>query len=1047
MIHDASLREQLCENLDVSFLVRAPAGSGKTHLLITRYLKAMILADNPQKVIALTFTQKAAQEMKDRLYSMLFETQSKFSEGLQVYIDRIKLAAQNNPNHWIYHPQSWMIMTIDAYFYKLYIRFCDHSKSGKTQLVLSPDEHYSRLAQSFICYLIDNHAQRFSVIAQHYHYKMSIVKKSFAYLLSVRERWFLSQRLEQESQPTWPAIFAQEISFFFEKISRATIDDFLSFVLCYHPIYHKAPENAFEACWLIARICLTEKGEIRKTLRTAQGFVGEKNLSPWHTALLRDHAWNCFLEIQSLANTHPLVRNFLSILQQVDPSAPPALLSEHFNDLVKLLFAWYEVEKQQTDQIDFIDLSENILRLFDHGLMKTDFDIYCQKNIQYFFIDEAQDLSWTQSHFMKMLLKTMEYSPDKSFFIVGDPQQAIYYFRGSDVSVFEDLSSFEVAGLTKRNVTLTQNFRSQPALVRFVNQWALDHFGDTSSFLFGVDRAIESFPHQQADQGRSLFYTSYESVDQEAYQIAHTIQTLLQSDPNQSIGILARDRASLKPIVQALEYFKIPFSSSKLYMISDHQLFHDLCIGQKLLDHPSERMFWIEFLRSRWIRATFHDIDLVFQSSEESFWKAIAHSCLSVVCQKDLHPWFEYEENYRTFGHRRSAKDRLWHLYLALKMNDAFSEKEQEAAEYILQAFESFEGEWKALDEWARQTSFPVDADEKKVTLSTIHKAKGLEFDAVFLPNLGARLPIHDAPIAVFIKTQKTVLAAVSVDSSQRSYYEVLWEMQKMHHDYEAQRLLYVALTRAKKQLYLSYSQHNIHKRSFLSSLELYFDLQEQSQTPWVVPRSLCKKMHEKSSVFFQSSQADHLLSFNQEAWTWTESDERSQEKVLGQVIHKILEKYLEISQFNSTQREELWQTLWRQMGGQKAHSQDGALKWALWQTQLQSCRVFQSIMEERSHITYQELNLSYWSASKKKVEHLRVDKVLQLSQDRYWIVDWKIFFSNHDVERICYQLAQYKKLLASLWKAHIDIGIYVISHQKYYSLEDLNQIFLKQQG
>src|SRR5690349_3047569 len=109
--------------LDVteSFLVQAPAGSGKTELLIRRYLALLAIVDRPEQVVAMTFTRKAAAEMRNRVIGALADADDKSADAdpLMLATRTLALRARERDSalgwHLVEHPAQLRIYTIDAF--------------------------------------------------------------------------------------------------------------------------------------------------------------------------------------------------------------------------------------------------------------------------------------------------------------------------------------------------------------------------------------------------------------------------------------------------------------------------------------------------------------------------------------------------------------------------------------------------------------------------------------------------------------------------------------------------------------------------------------------------------------------------------------------------------------------------------------------------------------------------------------------------------------------------------------------------------------------
>ena len=201
MLSDADIRKQALEP-DQSFIVQAPAGSGKTELLIQRYLRLLGLANLPEEILAMTFTRKAAAEMKERVFSALTEAQScqrpEQSHARFTWELAQKVLEQDKTREWklMNNPARLRIVTIDSFCSSLTRRMPLLSRMG-TGLDIQENARslYRETAKSILS-LTEDESNPYGVLVRNILRHIDNSKEDFIkriiQLLTKRDQWMIS---------------------------------------------------------------------------------------------------------------------------------------------------------------------------------------------------------------------------------------------------------------------------------------------------------------------------------------------------------------------------------------------------------------------------------------------------------------------------------------------------------------------------------------------------------------------------------------------------------------------------------------------------------------------------------------------------------------------------------------------------------------------------------------------------------------------------------------------------------------------------------------
>ena len=475
-------------------------------------------------------------------------------------------------------------------------------------------------------------------------------------------------------------------------------------------------------------------------------------------------------------------------------------------------------------------------------------------------IDEFQDTDPLQAEiafylaadpeadFAELPWYSLPIAPGK-LFVVGDPKQSIYRFRGADLGVAELVRN----GGQLRPLTLVENRRSQKAVLDWVNAVfgrnelmtedsgiqaeyvSLRHHDgvqreelEASVQIFGGQMEIAAQPLRQL-QARHVarMLAAYASGEEFGLDVYDRKLKGVRKARLSDICILIQTRTGLDSLVQALEDSNIPYRLEGGSLLFDTQEVRDMLNCLKAIDDPSDEVAVVASLRSPAFACS--DVDLHNWREAGGSWNYLTPSpedrCIDSPVRYGLQIIHRYHEMRLTAGVSRLIADfirdrRLEELDLAeSRPREAwrrrhFLSEQARAMEYShavtphsppLTISKFLEWADMQQEEKARIADVVVpDSDDDAVRIMTMHASKGLEFPIAILLGL-AQNPREDNPAVLFDSANGT--AEVKFSELKTPGFSALEESEKSHRVAESVRLAYVASTRARDHLLVSMYQ------------------------------------------------------------------------------------------------------------------------------------------------------------------------------------------------------------------------------------------------
>ncbi len=841
-----------------SFIVQAPAGSGKTELLMQRFLVLLAGVETPEEIVAITFTRKAAAEMRQRILLALDSARTgEAPEGEHehhIWTLARKALERDAQCGWqlLDHPARLRIQTIDSLCAALARQMPVLSQFGAVpEIAEDAQPLYLEAARNTLFDLETDAAWSDSIadLMQHLDNRLDLLQGLVCTMLGGRDRWLRHiarsddpklqrDRLEAAMAGRITMVLAELVRLF-PAARGKELARLARFAASHLPAKTK---SAIAGCstlrslpgsrlkdrssWEgIAELLLTQAGEWRKSLTKRQGFPAR---SSGRGAEEKQEFEDAKLQMESLLHSlgeHDGLREKLRVLQALPSHRYEERDWQVLQALVQVLrvaSAHLEVAFSKRGQVDFTALVLAALRALGEPEAPTDLALALDYRIQHLLVDEFQDTSYSQYELLVRLTAGWQSNDGRTLFVVGDPMQSIYRFREAEVGLFLAAARHGIGQVILQPLRLTVNFRSQQGIVDWINQ----HFPKILPARDNIDEGAVSYAKSSPfhppidDPAVALHLLDARDEVAEAGQVLSLVRQARAEFPQGSVAILVRARTHLTEIAVQLKQAGLRFQAVEIEQLNRRTVIQDLLALARALSHPGDRIAWLAVLRAPYCGLTLADLHaLVRDSSDRTvvdlLGDARCRACLSEDGQVRIERVWPVLETALGQQARRSLRSSVEGAWIALGGPACMPDRTGlEDAESFFRLLETLGKEGESLEiasleqQVERLFATPDVLADATLQLMTIHKAKGLEFDTVILPGLSRRPSQEDSQLLHWLEygdesKQRLVLAPISAQGEESVAASYLKRLEKIKRRLEDGRLLYVAATRARQRLHL----------------------------------------------------------------------------------------------------------------------------------------------------------------------------------------------------------------------------------------------------
>ena len=815
--------------------LEASAGTGKTRVLVDRYVNLLKAGVDPANVLAITFTRKAAAEMRERILATLRTA----AERGEIPAARWRELRDRTADV--------AISTIDAFCLSLLREFPleadldpGFSMADETEVprlidesldralricrgVARDDEHVAlvfaqlgdRRARAGLAALLNRRLvapavlSRFLTRGPRDLTLASAIRRGAAGLLDVFARMRGGLERFIETGPPEPpfGLLTRHLLALADVVDR-----------------HAAPDPAaLQAAFARARAhFLTQDGEPRKNNPYKKSLFFSETDWQAHRDLVVGHA-------AAIAQAYAAYRRDLNVLVSRG---------------VTRMYAIAETEYRRTLEahavLDFPDVLHKSLHLLRQMEEFSQSRYRLEARYHHVLVDEFQDTSRAQWELVSLLVQSWGEGAgishtgplQPSIFIVGDRKQSIYGFRDADPAVLREASRYLEGLRPDRDVrrSIARSFRSAPALLALVNDLCTEiekaSRGDAFAYDEGDRFPIAGAPAANRCEGLGIVVadTPEACADQTAAEIARLIGAgatvrdretgIARAMRPGDVGILFRTRESHREFEAALERHGLPSYVYKGLGFFDADEIKDVVALIWYLADPASDLRAAAWMRSRFVRLSDEALRLLAPGLADALQSAAlpdAAARLDAPDARALAAARPASTRWRALVDRLPPAE-LIDLVLdesayAVELRGARFAQARENLKKIRALIRRIQNRGYAtmsriaahLDRLAvgDEANAAIDAVDA-VSLMTVHASKGLEFPAVFVVNLARGTGNRRDPIRVVGDADGDASVAVGDFQSEADEDEAARERE------ETKRLLYVALTRARDRLYLA---------------------------------------------------------------------------------------------------------------------------------------------------------------------------------------------------------------------------------------------------
>ncbi len=483
------------------------------------------------------------------------------------------------------------------------------------------------------------------------------------------------------------------------------------------------------------------------------------------------------------------------------------------------LYKIYQQKLVDLNSCDFGDLILHTVKIFENNLDIK--DIY-SKNFRYILVDEYQDTNFIQSRWLNLLAEKNE-----NICCVGDDDQSIYSWRGAEIKNFLE---FDKVYKKTKTIRLEQNYRSTQNILSIASKLISNNKNRLGKNLTST-----------MEEGELIKLNCFKNGKDEATGISDEIEKIKKDFSYNNIAILVRAIFQTREFEERFLKIGMPYrilGGTKFYERAEIK---DCVAYLRLVYQPKDDLSFERIVNNPKRAIGDNTIKSIHEYSkknqlnlETSSKKMIDENLIKPKTKVGLESFLDllekwrYETNFKKISHVKLLQNILDESgYSAMLKNkkDLENENRLENIKELLSAMKEFDNLESFLEHVSLATSIDQDWEGEKINMMTMHAAKGLEFDAVFLPGWEEGLFPH----------QK------SIEEKGQNGLE------------EERRLAYVGITRAKKRASISFSMNRFYQGDWIDSMASRF-IDE-----------LPEKNLEKNSFFDENKDEVEDFEFNQD--------------------------------------------------------------------------------------------------------------------------------------------------------------------------------------
>lgn len=846
---------QLACDPDKSAVVEACAGSGKTWLLTSRLFRLLLAGARPDQILAITFTRKAAQEMKERLFDLLRQCALANDQALA---DMLTLrGAQPTPanvararglaGQVLTNPRGVTIDTFHGWFASL----CQMAPlaSGFSRQS-EPTDHPEFLMDEalglFVNRLLQGGGEQAAQLAAFDELAQQLDRTVVLALLkrALSNRVACRLWLGNAQAPTLADVFGLDPAH--DWPAQALNDPALLSQLweVARWLGQGTPAQQGKAVQLESALTRFEGGEcdqheafeaVAAVCLKKDGTVGSSFIKPTKPQMsapaFEENQYRELLE--GVCNT--LANALLLQKDQADMRATQSL-----TELIEPLFATYTELKAERGVCDFDDLEDTALTMLMDDAQRAYMQQKLDSRVKHLLVDEFQDTNPVQWNILKLWLADYSAQDKPTVFLVGDPKQSIYRFRRAEARLFNHARQWLQANFNAESLHSNSTRRCSQAVVDVVN----------AAFAPGQAKGMTTFnPHEslatpkvEAIAGLFLYPLLGDAqgdgaptprTPSQAECVVRTLQAWLADGSIRSLGevmVLIRAHKSGLPLMQALREAELPYTVKDQGERYTSPVWSDTVALLGFLNNPHDNLHLLELLRCPLVGIASGTLQGLIEA-ERDIQAGTVWGTIEALAHKGVDPWVQLQQRfaqwlalahamplfetinqvvadtnaavkYLNMGTPRQrvmmAEHWDWLKGWALSLNKGRFPDLQSAYDEAVR-----------LQTYVNSDSEGATGDEQLLRIMTVHSAKGLEarrvwlFDANSVPKPGGSATdlLIDWRLGDSHPTSVTVMRNLSDHSPGRAQAQAIESQAYID---EEDHLLYVALTRAEQSIHVS---------------------------------------------------------------------------------------------------------------------------------------------------------------------------------------------------------------------------------------------------